>query len=113
VRVPFSEFYDRFELLYTREARKVAKAAAANVTGGVTPKIVTVLPSPADASTEQAQSASKAILARHIGAESAYYQVRWHLQCSVLLDYVALHVYRYNVYTVSLGDCSSVVVTLN
>jgi myosin heavy subunit len=76
VRVPFSEFYDRFELLYTREARKAAKAAAAaNGTGVVTSKSVTVLPSPADASIEQAQSASKAILARHIGAESAYYQV--------------------------------------
>jgi myosin heavy subunit len=78
VRVPFNEFYDRFELLYTREARKAAKAAAAtaNGTGSVTSKSVTVLPAPADASTEQAQSASKAILARHIGAESAYYQVR-------------------------------------
>jgi myosin heavy subunit len=83
VRVPFSEFYDRFELLYTREARKVARAAAAETAGGATPKSVTLLPPPADASSEQAQLASKAILARHIGAESAYYQVRAYLKCSV------------------------------
>lgn len=75
VRVPFSEFYERFEMLYARSARKAARSSNGTATANGESSTTALLPAAAAASTEQAKAACKLILASHIGTDNPYFQV--------------------------------------